>query len=102
MRLMTGAPVQQGQAYATYLVELAMLDYSMLGHTYSMVAAAAVICANRLLGREDDCPCALQKHCGYTRDQLLPCARDLALLHSRWALVPSPLPPSCADACMLM
>ena len=98
MGLMTGAPVQQGQAYATYLVELAMLDYSMLGHTYSMVAAAAVVCANRLLGREDDCPCALQKHCGYTREQLLPCARDLALLHSRCALMPSPLPPSCADA----
>ncbi len=77
--------MQQGQAYATYLVELAMLDYSMLGHTYSMVAAAAVVCANRLLGRSDDCPCALQKHCGYTREQLLPCARDLALLHSRCA-----------------
>ena len=73
----------QAQAYATYLVELAMLDYSMLGHTYSMVAAAAVVCANRLLGREDDCPHALQKHCGYTREELLPCARDLAQLHSK-------------------
>lgn len=73
----------QAQAYATYLVELAMLDYSMLGHTYSMVAAGAVVCANRLLGREDDCPHALQKHCGYTRDQLLPCARELVHLHAK-------------------
>ena len=73
----------QAQAYATYLVELAMLDYSMLGHTYSMVAAGAVVCANRLLGREDDCPHALQKHCGYTRDQLLPCAHELAHLHAK-------------------
>ena len=73
----------QAAAYATYLVELAMLDYSMLGHTYSMVAAGAVVCANRLLGREDDCPHALQKHCGYNADQLLPCARELAHLHSK-------------------
>ena len=73
----------QAQAYATYLVELAMLDYSMLGHTYSMVAAGAVVCANRLLGREDDCPHALQKHCGYTRDQLMPCAHELAHLHAK-------------------
>ena len=73
----------QAQAYATYLVELAMLDYSMLGHTYSMVAAGAVVCANRLLGREDDCPPSLQKHCGYTRDQLLPCAHELAHLHAK-------------------
>ena len=80
----------QAQAYATYLVELAMLDYSMLCYTYSMVAAGAVVAANRLLGREDDCPHALQKHCGYTRDELLPCARDLAQLHSKSA----PLPPA--------
>ena len=80
----------QAQAYATYLVELAMLDYSMLCYTYSMVAAGAVVAANRLLGRADDCPAALQKHCGYARDELLPCARDLAQLHSK----SGPLPPA--------
>ena len=79
----------QAQAYATYLVELAMLDYSMLCYTYSMVAAGAVVAANRLLGREDDCPAALQKHCGYARDELLPCARDLAQLHSKSGSLPS-------------
>ena len=100
-RLTAGMAAQmaQAQAYATYLVELAMLDYSMLCYTYSMVAAGAVVAANRLLGRADDCPHALQKHCGYTRDELLPCARDLAQLHSKSApfppaLLPCPPPPA--------
>jgi hypothetical protein len=37
--------------YASYLVELALPDYSMLKYPYSMLAASSVYAANLALGR---------------------------------------------------
>ncbi|CAL8460573.1 g102 [Coccomyxa elongata] len=68
-------------AYATYLVELAMLDYSMLKYSYSMLAAAAVFTANKALSRSPHLSHSLKRHAGFTEDGLLPCAVALADLH---------------------
>ena len=38
---------KQASAYASYLVELALPDYGMLKHSYSTLAAAAVLLTNR-------------------------------------------------------
>ena len=38
---------EQASAYASYLVELALPDYGMLKHSYSTLAAAAVLLTNR-------------------------------------------------------
>jgi cyclin B len=69
--------------YAGYLVELAMLDYSMLKYCYSMVAAAAVLAANKGLGAAPAFPHALLRHSGYTEATLLPAAITLAGLHAK-------------------
>ena len=71
--------------YAGYLVELAMLDYSMLKYCYSMIAAAAVLAANRALNRAPAFPHALLRHSGYTEAAVLPAAITLAGLHSKAA-----------------
>lgn len=68
-------------AYATYLVELAMLDYAMLKYSYSMLAAAAVFTANKALSRSPHLSHSLKRHAGFTEDGLLPCAVALAELH---------------------
>lgn len=54
------------QAYAAYLVELALPDYGMLKYSYSMLAAAAVFCAGRALGASPPWSHALQRHTGFS------------------------------------
>jgi hypothetical protein len=73
--------VVQVAAYATYLVELAMLDYGMLKYSYSMLAAAAVFTANKALARSPEFPHSLKRHAGFTEDGVLPCAIALGELH---------------------
>ncbi len=74
---------EQVAQYAGYLVELAMQDYGMLTYCYSMVAAGAVLAANRALGRSPAFPRALLRHAGYTEAAATPCAVALAELHRR-------------------
>ena len=71
------AQMAQAQAYATYLVELAMLDYSMLVlHLQHGGGRPQWCAANRLLGREDDCPAG-------AAEALRLCARRAAALRPR-------------------
>lgn len=51
-----GAEDKQAQHLATYLVELALVDYSCLKFSYSMVAAAAVFCVRLLLDQQPVMP----------------------------------------------
>ncbi|KAK9832854.1 hypothetical protein WJX81_008037 [Elliptochloris bilobata] len=71
------------QAYAAYLVELALPDYSMLKYSYSMLAAAAVFCAGRALGLSQPWSHALQRHTGFSEALVRPCAAALAALHGK-------------------
>jgi hypothetical protein len=75
----------QVQAYASYLVELALPDYAMLKYSYSMLAAAAVFCASRTLGRRQAWGHALQRHTGFSEALVRPCAAALAALHAKAA-----------------
>ncbi|KAL6758689.1 Cyclin, N-terminal domain-containing protein, partial [Haematococcus lacustris] len=51
---------------ASYLSELAMIDATMLKHSYSMTAAAALYVAMRSLDKAVPYPKALARHSGYT------------------------------------
>lgn len=74
---------KQVQLLASYLTELALPDYSMLRHSYSEIAAAAVFVANRCLNREPAFPRSLQRHCGFTAEKLMPAATALTILQAR-------------------
>ncbi len=69
--------------HAAYLVELSIPDYSMLKYSYSQIAAAAVLVANRALKKADAYPYSLQKHSGYRQSQLRPCAQALEKLQAQ-------------------
>jgi cyclin B len=69
--------------YSSYLTELSLPDYGMLRYSYSQIAAAAVYTAQRALGREPAYPRSLQKHSGYTLEQLQPAAHALSQLHAK-------------------
>lgn len=64
--------------YATYLVELALVDYSALRFPYSQLACAAIHVAASALGKPDTFSTAAQRHSGYTIAALAPCAAYLA------------------------
>lgn len=68
--------------YATYLVELALPDYSMLQFPYSQIAAAAVSATLGLFGH-DHMPMDLERHCGYSLDDLRDCMDKLNTLYNR-------------------
>lgn len=69
--------------HATYLVELSIPDYGMLKYSYSEIAAAAVMVANRALKKADVFPYMLQKHSGYKASQLRLCAQALEKLQAK-------------------
>lgn len=58
-----------------------MLDYGMLKYSYSMIAAAAVFTANKALARSPELPHSLRRHCGFAKEDLMPCAVCLTDLH---------------------
>lgn len=66
--------------YSAYLIELAMLDYSMLRFSYSMLAAAAVYASNKAFHRVPAFPHAMARHAGYSEGEVLACAQALAVL----------------------
>jgi G2/mitotic-specific cyclin-B, other len=68
---------------AEYLVELALVDYSMLKHPLSLVSAAALHAALLATGAPDAYPRALRRHARYSLAEVAPVARALAALASR-------------------
>jgi hypothetical protein len=66
--------------YASYLVELSMLDYGMLKFAYSMLAAAAVYAANLALNRMPEYPRSLERHSTFSEEDVTPCATAMATL----------------------
>eukprot|EP00887_Chlorella_sp_A99_P006048 scaffold22.g6048.t1 len=64
--------------YATYLVELALVDYAALRFPYSMLACAAIHTASTALGRPDSFSSAAQRHSGYSLASLGQCGAYLA------------------------
>lgn len=69
--------------FASYLVELSLPDYSMLKYPYSMLAASAVYASNLALDRSPAYSHVLQRHSGYSEEQLRDCATALAQLHRK-------------------
>lgn len=65
---------------ASYVAELALVDYSMLNYSYSVISAAAIHVALVASGKEDVYPRALAKHSGYSLEDVLPCAKGLVQL----------------------
>jgi hypothetical protein len=66
--------------FALYLVELSLVEYSLLGFKYSTIATASVYLMARIFdgeGVQDAFPPSLQRHSGLTEDSVLPCAASL-------------------------
>jgi len=69
-------------AYATYLMELALPDYSMLKYNYSQIAASAVSAACAAFGK-DSMPRALVRHSGYNEASIRECVDALGALYRK-------------------
>ncbi|KAK9813995.1 hypothetical protein WJX73_008530 [Symbiochloris irregularis] len=75
--------MKQAVHFATYLVELSLVDYSCLKFSYSQVAAAAVFCTRLMLQMEPVMPQGMWKHSGFTEEALRPAALAMAALHRK-------------------
>lgn len=65
---------------SSYLIELAQVDGGMLKYNYSNIAVAALHVAMCAYDKPDCYPRALEKHCGYTLQDVAPVAKALAEL----------------------
>ncbi|KAG2445429.1 hypothetical protein HXX76_000050 [Chlamydomonas incerta] len=65
---------------SSYLIELAQVDAGMLKNNYSLIAVAALHVSMSAYDKADCYPRALEKHCGYTQDEVTPVAMQLAEL----------------------
>ncbi|GIL90606.1 hypothetical protein Vretimale_15710 [Volvox reticuliferus] len=65
---------------SSYLIELAQVDADMLQYNYSIIAVAALHVAMCAYDKPDTYPRALEKHCGYTMQEVQPVASALAEL----------------------
>ena len=72
---------------ARYLIELPLIEYRMLKHTPSLLAASALFLAHKIIPRFDEnnqkLPAwdeKLQHYSSYQESQLRPCAKDLCVL----------------------
>ena len=74
--------IWQAVLFSQYLVELSLVDYTMLRFPYSMLAAAALYVAHRALNKPA-LPRALHKHSGYSETALRPCVLSLTALHAK-------------------
>jgi Cyclin, C-terminal domain len=66
--------------FAMYLVELSLIEYSMLGFKYSTIATASVYLTGRVFARDGErnaFPLNLRRHSGLTEEKVLPCAATL-------------------------
>ncbi|GBG88596.1 hypothetical protein CBR_g48126 [Chara braunii] len=80
--LKAGEADKRMEQLANFLVELALLEYSMMKFSPSQIAAAAVYTAMRTLGRV--CPgwnWTMRRHSGYTAEALEECASIIAKCH---------------------
>eukprot|EP00899_Mesostigma_viride_P017956 jgi/Mesvir1/26161/Mv06860-RA.1 len=69
------------EVIASFLSELAIIDYGMIKYTPSMIAAAAVYVALLMQGREKPWNRLMVRHTAYTEHQLASCAQALVHLH---------------------
>jgi G2/mitotic-specific cyclin-B, other len=69
--------------YATYLVELALVEYGMLKYSYSLIAASAVFVACKAVGKVPAYSYPLQKHSGFSEAAVRPCACAMTRLHEK-------------------
>lgn len=66
---------------AQYLIELPLIEQRMLSYTPSNIAASALYLARKILMRkEGHWTAELQRHTGYTEEQLRSCAKDMCIL----------------------
>ncbi|KAL9260287.1 G2/mitotic-specific cyclin-1-like protein [Drosera capensis] len=65
-----------------YLAELALMKYSTLVYSPSMIAASAVLVARHALSRSPAWTETLKVHTGYSESQLMECATMLATVHT--------------------
>mmetsp|Transcript_25366 Transcript_25366/g.86868 ORF Transcript_25366/g.86868 Transcript_25366/m.86868 type:complete len:420 (+) Transcript_25366:157-1416(+) len=70
---------KQHSLLSSFLVELSLIDYSMLKHPGSLLAAAAVYTANRITGKQA-WNNTLARHSRYTEEQLVPVSHAMARL----------------------
>jgi len=73
----------QGQLWslAQYLIELPLIEQRMLSYSPSNLAASALYLARKIIyRREGNWTADLQKHTGYTEEQLRSCAKDMCIL----------------------
>eukprot|EP00798_Chlamydomonas_sp_ICE-L_P025201 gene25201-10841_t len=63
--------------YVLYMLELSMVEESMLGYKPSQVAAAATYLAMTATEQTEPYPKALRQHSGYTLGEVIPIARKL-------------------------
>ncbi len=69
---------------AKYIIEISLLDYSLICYSFSMIAASALVLACRLLGLEDDDDIEIvAKLSQHTHLDLLYCVEDLSSMKSR-------------------
>ena len=74
------APSRQMRHYVSYLVELALPEYSMLAHSPSELAAGAVVAARKALGASPEFPRSLEKASGVSRAAAEAAASSLCVL----------------------
>jgi len=65
---------------ARYLLELSLVEYRMLKHQPSMLAAAALYLALKIVKKPHAWPPALQQSARFKESQIRPCAKDLCIL----------------------
>jgi hypothetical protein len=66
--------------FAEYLIELALVDYGMLKHPLSLIAAAALHAGLAAVGAADAYPRALRRHARYELPEVEAVGRDLLAL----------------------
>merc|ERR1719375_1357506 len=73
---------------AQYLAELALIDLPMIRYAPSLLAAAAVLLSNKLLGRQPAWPATMAQRACHTEVALSGCAEELLALYSSAATNP--------------
>ncbi|EFJ27369.1 hypothetical protein SELMODRAFT_230742 [Selaginella moellendorffii] len=86
--LKAAASDRQMNLLAFFFVELCLTEYVMLKYPPSMLAAAAVYAAQCCLEKSPAWTSALQRHSGYTEDQIRECATHMARFHQKVSKTP--------------
>ncbi|AEC06658.1 Cyclin B2;1 [Arabidopsis thaliana] len=73
------------EVLASFLIELALVEYEMLRFPPSLLAATSVYTAQCTLDGSRKWNSTCEFHCHYSEDQLMECSRKLVSLHQRAA-----------------